>query len=173
MTSDLVKTDIVMPAVTPEQFKIAWKQYQDLKAAIIESSDIQKIQGKDFLKKSYWRKIATAFNLSLEVVEEHKEQIGHDFAWHFTCKATAGNGRSAVGVGSCSAFEKAVKNGDGYVDRYGKKAVPNSIHNIRATAETRAFNRAVSNLVGGGEVSAEEVDQVHGEELAEEVSQHV
>jgi hypothetical protein len=36
-------------------------------------------------------------------------------------------------------------------------AKPNSLHNIRSTAETRAFNRAVSNLVGGGEVSADEI----------------
>ena len=41
-------------------------------------------------------------------------------------------------------------------------AKPNSIHNIRTTAETRAFNRAVSNLVGGGEVSADEI--VSGDE---------
>jgi hypothetical protein len=32
-------------------------------------------------------------------------------------------------------------------------------HNIRSHAHTRAFNRAVSNLVGFGEVSAEEIDR--------------
>jgi len=34
-----------------------------------------------------------------------------------------------------------------------------TIHNVRAHAHTRAFNRAVSNLVGFGEVSAEEITQ--------------
>ncbi len=38
-------------------------------------------------------------------------------------------------------------------------APPNSIHNVRSTAETRATNRAIANLVAAGEVSAEEMDQ--------------
>ncbi|GIW70273.1 MAG: hypothetical protein KatS3mg101_1020 [Patescibacteria group bacterium] len=91
------------------------------------------------------------------MVEERCEKIGKTFVWHFTCRAIAPNGRSAIGVGSCDAFEKAFKKNGEYVDKFGRPANPNSIHNIRATAETRAFNRAVSNLVGGGEVSAEEV----------------
>ncbi|OGK69378.1 hypothetical protein A2313_03770 [Candidatus Roizmanbacteria bacterium RIFOXYB2_FULL_41_10] len=166
-----------MPAVSPEQALEAWKAYQALKTKIMEPSDIQKIQGKDFLKKSYWRKIATFFNLTVDVVSEQRELIGKTFVWHFTCKATAPNGRSAIGTGSCDAFEKAkIKDGEYQVynrfNRTWEKAVPNSIHNIRSTAETRAFNRAVSNLVGGGEVSAEEVSKEHldeGEEIAEEV----
>ena len=100
--------------------------------------------------------------------------------WNFACKATAPNGRSAIGTGSCSAFEKAtIINGKpmqkGKVTEWGhtaggksypvawewEPAQPNSIHNVRTTAETRAWNRAVSNLVGGGEVSAEEVAQKH------------
>ena len=58
-----IDQSIVMPAVSPEQALEAWKAYQALKTKIMEPSDIQKIQGKDFLKKSYWRKIATFFNL--------------------------------------------------------------------------------------------------------------
>ena len=162
--------NIVMPAVSPEEAVGAWGEYQELKRKIVEPEDVQMIEGKDFLKKSYWRKIATFFNLSVEVVEERKEQLGKTFVWHFTCKATASNGRYAVGVGSCDAFEKAVLKEGEYVrwNKFNKtweKATPNSIHNIRATAETRAFNRAVSNLVGGGEVSAEEVSK---EDLAKE-----
>ncbi len=165
-----------MPAVTTEQAVKAWKKYQDLKQKIIdETTDIQVIQGKKFLKKSYWRKVATFFNLSVAVVKEKKEQIGKTFVWHFTCKAIAPNGRYAIGVGSCDAYEKAKKQNGGYVsyNRYKKiweNAIPNSIHNIRATAETRAFNRAVSNLVGGGEVSAEEVETVNAEDIPENSS---
>ncbi len=162
--------EIVMPAVSSQEAVRAWEQYQELKTKIVDPKvDVQVIEGKEFLKKSYWRKIATFFNLSVEVVEERKEQIGKTFVWHFTCKAIAPNGRFAVGVGSCDAFEKATKKNGGYV-RWNKfkkvweEATPNSIHNIRATAETRAFNRAVSNLVGGGEVSAEEVEMIQGEE---------
>ena len=180
MSSNLVTTDnaIVMPAVNGEQAVEAWNAYLDLKKKIVDKEvDVQEIDKKLFLKKSYWRKIATFFNLSVEVVEESRETLGHTFVWHFTCKAIAPNGRSSIGVGSCDAFEKAVlKDGKymkkGRVTKWARttdgksypeefewvEATPNSIHNIRSTAETRAFNRAVSNLVGGGEVSAEEVD---------------
>lgn len=170
-------TGIVMPAVTGTQALEAWKQYVELKEKIVDPQhDVQKIAGKDFLKKSYWRKVATFFNLSVEVVDESHETIGRTVVWHFTCKAVAPNGRFAVGVGSCDAFEKAKLVDGRYVTERVTKwktlangkhvpdvvelmdAEPNSLHNIRSTAETRAFNRAVSNLVGGGEVSAEEVD---------------
>lgn len=156
---------IVMPAVSTEEALKAWKEYQDLKAAIVDKNvDVQIIDGKDFLKKSYWRKVATFFNLSVEVVKEKSEQVGKTFVWNFTCKAIAPNGRFAVGTGSCDAFEKSTLK-DGKYMAFNKKTrswyegKPNTIHNIRSTAETRAFNRAVSNLVGGGEVSAEEVSQ--------------
>jgi hypothetical protein len=157
------ETSIVMPAVSAKEAMEAWKQYQELKENIVDIKvDVQQIDGKDFLKKSYWRKLATFFNLTTEVVEERKEVIGKTIVWHFTVKATAPNGRSAIGAGSCDAFEKATLK-DGEYIRYDKfkktyvPAKPNSIHNIRSTAETRATNRAISNLVGGGEVSAEEV----------------
>ena len=177
---------IVMPAVNGKEALVAWQAYLDLKEAIVDKEvDVQMIENKAFLKKSYWRKVATFFNLSVEVVKEKRESIGKTFVWHFTCKAIAPNGRFAIGVGSCDAFEKAtLKDGKyvakGNVTKWGKSASgksypvefewtdakPNSIHNIRSTAETRAFNRAVSNLVGGGEVSAEEVDK--GAVVAEE-----
>lgn len=152
--------NIVMPAVTGKEALIAWKAYEELKGEILDPKvDIQKIQGKDFKKKSYWRKLATFFNLSIETVSEKAEKLGSTFVWHYTVKVTAPNGRYVEGIGSCDTFEKATKNSDGrYVDSYGNPAKPNSIHNIRSTAYTRAYNRAVSDLVGGGEVSAEEIN---------------
>ena len=148
---------IVMPEVDGTQALEVWKAYQELKGKIIEKSDIQVIQGKEFLKKSYWRKVATFFSLTIDVVSESHEQLGRTIVWHFTIKATAQNGRSSIGTGSCDAYEKATLRDGQYVDRYNKPALPNSLHNIRSTAETRATNRAISNLVGGGEVSADEI----------------
>lgn len=156
---------IVMPAVSTKEAITAWQEYLNLKNAIVDRKvDVQELDGKDFLKKSYWRKTATFFNLTVEVVSEDHEEIMGDLVWHFTCKATAPNGRSAIGTGSCSMYEKSQYKDGEYVsyNRFRKIWEPakrNSIHNVRSTAETRAWNRAVSNLVGGGEVSAEEVDQ--------------
>lgn len=184
---------IVRPAVNAQQAIAAWNEYMNLKASVATKDDIQQIQGKDFLKKSYWRKIATFFNLNVDIIEERHEQIGKTVVWHFTCKATAPNGRYAIGTGSCDAFEKAeLRDGQymakGDVTKWAKTktgksypvewdyvpAQPNSIHNIRTTAETRAFNRAVSNLVGGGEVSADEiVDHGDGYDLGKRTPDRV
>lgn len=193
--ANIPQAAIVMPAVTPEVAVQAWDEYEALKKAIAKPEDIQAIEGKNFLKKSYWRKVATFFNLSTEVVKEKREQVGKTFVWHFTVRAIAGNGRSAIGVGSCDAFEKATLIDGKYmkkgkVTKWGKTAsgksypeefewepaTPNSLHNIRSTAETRATNRAISNLVGGGEVSAEEVaipqDIDNAEKVADEVNKN-
>ena len=148
---------IVMPAVNAQQAVEAWTEYLKLKKAIVDrETDIQVIQGKEFLKKSYWRKVSTFFNLSVRKIDESHEVIGKTVVWHFTIEAVAPNGRTAVGTGSCDAFEKATLVNGKYMS-WGKEATPNSLHNIRSTAETRATNRAISNLVGGGEVSADEV----------------
>lgn len=140
---------IVKPAVTPKEAVAMWHEYQQLKNKIATEEDVQEIRGRQFYKKSYWRKIATFFNLSVEIMNEREEKIGDNIVFYFTCKATAPNKRFAIGTGSCDLFEKGTRN---------------SFHNARSTAETRAFNRSISNLVGGGEVSAEEVTEDNFEE---------
>ena len=158
-TTSIPDNSIVLPAVSADRALEVWQTYQELKKKIIEKEDIQKIGNKEFLKKSFWRKLATFFNLSIDIVEEKKEILGRTLLYNFTVRATAPNGRSTTAVGSCDCYEKATRQGEIYVDARGQKAKPNSIHNTRSTAETRAINRAISNLVGGGEVSAEEVER--------------
>lgn len=155
----LVVAPIVTPAVSPEEAVAAWKKYEALKVSIISDEDIQVIEGKKFLKKSYWRKIATFFNLSCECVKEDRIKDAAGLTYLVTYKATATNGRHTYGDGSCSSKEKRLVKTE---------------HNTRAIAHTRACNRAVSNLVGGGEVSAEEVAQeVHGEIIADPQPENV
>jgi hypothetical protein len=141
---------IVRPAVNVEQALAAWKDYQELVSNVLDQNDLQKIQGKDFKKKSAWRKLATFFNLTVEELKcERFDEEDGSFSFDVVCKAIAPNGRSVIGDGSANSREKN-KEGDFEND---------SRHNVRSTAFTRAFNRAVSNLIGGGEVSAEEADQ--------------
>ena len=145
--------EIVKPVVTPEQFRAAWDNFQALKKVILEKDDYQEIsmfqQGKgmvkrNFIKKSGWRKLAAAFNLSDEIVTEvRKELIPPNFVVEIGVKVTAPNGRFAVGIGSCSS---------------GERKFAHTEHDVRSTAHTRAKNRAISDLIGGGEVSAEEVE---------------
>lgn len=140
---------IVTPAVTGEQALKAWEAYQELKRKILMTDDFQNIQGNDFPKKSAWRKLAQFFNLTIQLVEEaEKKNDDGSIDFDVTYRAIAPNGRSAVGDGSFNTFEK------------GKAQ---SRHNVRANAHTRAFNRAVSNLIGGGEISADEMSDYEPE----------
>jgi len=153
--NEVTITTIVVPAVSAIEAKNAWAQYNELKQAIIEDSDIQKIGDRDFLKKSYWRKVERFFNLKLELIKEEriiKEKVNdrENIAYSIVYKAIAPNGSFCDGDGFCETWEK---------NRF------NTEHNVRATAHTRAKNRAISDLVGGGEVSAEEVEAETGNEM--------
>ncbi len=135
---------LVTPLVDPTAAKAAIHQYEALKAAIVRPDDVQMIQGRRFLKKAFWRRVATCFGLSLELVSQERgfDEQGHLF-YSVMYKAIAPNGRTMDADGYCSTAEN------------GRDKWPE--HNVRATAHTRAKNRAISDLVGGGEVSAEEM----------------
>ena len=104
---------------------------------------IIEISGKQFRKKEFWRAVATAFNLTVGVTREELAKGEKDWGWLVVCRATAPNGRAADGDGACFASEK--------------RGPMRTVHNVRAHAHTRAYNRSVSNLVGFGEVSADEL----------------
>jgi hypothetical protein len=154
------------------------------------------LDGKPFRKKGYWRAIALAFHLEVELVEERREvsgrfQDGRDnFGWVVSYVAKNPSGRRQPGDGSCFAVEKGRRFKCPHPQKEGSKrslhfphntcpdfdpdfqwrALPGDAteHNVRSHAHTRAYNRAVSNLVGFGEVSAEEAvgreEDGHGEE---------
>lgn len=136
--------DIVRPMVSALQAKEVWDEFQALKLAIIEPSDLQNISGKSFVKKSGWRKLANVFNLSDEIIEEVREEINDSKEWIWTIKVRtiAPNRRSCVGVAKCSSAEKSGARKE---------------HDTYTTAHTRAKNRAISDLIAAGEVSAEEM----------------
>lgn len=129
-----------------------FEDYRKMQHAIdnVMPEAIMKISGKAFRRKPYWRAIARGFNLTVECIKEESQKQdfigGNDWGFIVTYRATAPNGCSADGDGACFASEK-------------KAANQRTAHNIRSHAHTRAFNRAVSNLVGFGEVSAEEAER--------------
>ncbi|MGH2746154.1 MAG: hypothetical protein ACRDN8_27415 [Thermoleophilaceae bacterium] len=133
----------------PEQVVEGMRQYQRLPRDLLEPSDWQtedkegRPLERPFLKKSGWRKIARAFNLSFERVRSEADRDEH-------------------GDGYCSSEEKR------FQSWRGKQKLEND---LRATATTRAKNRAIADLVGMGEVSAEEIaaggeEDEHAEALA-------
>ena len=133
---------LIRPVADNAQIVEAWRNYQELKRDLLTQADYQNIQGKNCIKKSGWRKIQTAFGISDELIKEERKTIGNSFVYEITVKVSSMNGRFAYGVGSCASSERKFAHAE---------------HDVRSTAHTRAKNRAISDLVGGGEVSAEEM----------------
>mgnify|MGYP001586568864 CR=1 FL=1 len=164
MSNDTEPTTAIVPAqpagivravVGPEAMAGALEEYRQLQAVLDRAmpETIMLLDGKPFRKKAYWRAVATAFNLDLQLVSESRWTVNNDWGYDVVYRAVAPNGRGAAGEASCAASEKRG------VNRRGEPYDHATVHNVRSHAHTRAVNRAISNLVGFGEVSAEEANE--------------
>jgi hypothetical protein len=136
-------TPIVVPPLEPEVIRQHFDKIQLLKRKLIDpETDMIKIGSKPYILKSGWRKLAFAFNLSDEIVREEKEERGDETIYRIWAKVTAPNGRFVVAVGCASSKEREFTH---------------EAHDPYALAATRSKNRAISDIIGLGEVSAEEM----------------
>ncbi|MEM0325086.1 MAG: hypothetical protein QXW35_04245 [Candidatus Aenigmatarchaeota archaeon] len=158
MENEIKKTEIDIVSPNVEKSIQVMKQFQKLKEQILDNNDTLIISGKKYIKRSGWRKIALAFNISTEIKSIEREKVDSIYIVRVIAKATAPNGRVSeeVGISDSSEFTGNLKA---------------TMHNIETKATTRAINRAISNLVGGGELSAEEIIEGPEEpiEKAEEI----
>jgi hypothetical protein len=136
-------TSIVKPIVKIQDALNDLRSFEQMKSRLLSRQDYQPIQGKNFIKKSGWRKLALVFNISDEVVHSSREtRADGSFVWTFRVRATAPNGRYTESVASCDSKERKFSHLE---------------HDVLATAQTRAKSRAISDLIGAGEISAEEL----------------
>ena len=135
--------------VTPgdvDQIILMLRAFDDFKNKALSRSDYAVIKGKKSVKRSGWSKYAVACNVSTELREEQVEERDSSRVYHFVYRAIhLPSGRYADAVGSASEKEKTEEEWN------------HPEHDVRSLAQTRAYNRAISNLVGGGEISAEEL----------------
>lgn len=138
------ETALVRPAGSTRDIAAAFQEYARLCEEVLSDDDYQSIGGKRYRTKSAWRKLAVAYGVNVELSDEvaQRDDDGALLRVHCTVRATAPNGRFADGLGSCDATERKFSHLE---------------HDVRATAYTRAANRACADLFGLGEVSAEEV----------------
>lgn len=164
---------VVKPVEDIDAVVEAYDKFEEVKDKLLSNADLTKIGDGVHVNKSGWRKIATAFNLSTQSLEKIKTVEDGVVRYEVKARAVAPNGKTSEATGMCgsneSNFMEAGAPDEGepadhedYFKIDGKwrrlkdpKAVDE--HSIMATAETRAINRAISDLVGGGEVSAEEL----------------
>lgn len=143
--------------------------YQEAIKALLTPEDYQAIGNRDFKKKSAWRKLATAFRISDEIVNEQLEydDINQIIRARYRVRCTLPNGRTAEGVGVCSIFDKIrynpTKNNPADTETPSnfilRGRFSNAEHDVPSTAHSRAKNRAIADLIGAGEVSAEEMSE--------------
>lgn len=172
MSNDIVAVDdstaptTIQPlqTVDVEAAKDFMVNYQDLVEALLDKSDYQPIRTQEGIKKSKkksaWRKLATAFNISDDVVEKEiiRDECHRIISARFEVMATLPNGRHGVGTGSCSIFDKISKKDTKEPTPFElRQRFTNAEHDVISTAHTRAKSRAISDLIGAGEVSAEEL----------------
>ena len=140
----LVPVQPVKPLVTPEQAAEEWARYESLKAKLLNEDDYQDISGKRYIKRSGFRKIAVYFGLSDSILEQERtDREDGSFFWRIVVEVEAPNGRISTGVGICDSNERNFAHVE---------------HDVYATAHTRAKSRAISDMVAGGAVSAEEME---------------
>lgn len=149
-TTDLVHVEPLLP-MDPEVARTAMTKYRELTNAMLTADDWQVIPNGKFVKRSGFQKIASGYGVSTEIISEavDRDEEGKPVRARATVRATHPQGRYAEGSGRCSLDETRFKTPSGRAK---------AEHDIAATAVTRATNRAISNLVGFGQVSAEEVD---------------
>ena len=133
----------VRPLVSPEQAEQDWNLFLNIKKRLLDVDDYQRIGDTKFIRKSGFRKLSVVFNLSDQIVEQEKTvREDESFYWRVVTRVTAPNGRTSVGVGICDSKERNFAHLE---------------HDVYSTAHTRSKNRATSDMVAGGVVSAEEM----------------
>lgn len=146
--------------------------YKHVKNKIVDKSDFQRIQGKEWMKKSGWRKFVKPFNLSVKLVRDpelpnpriYEDGVCQDGSPNVHAEVRIIVSVTGVKCPNCmfevvgqSIEAIGIKTKKEYwSDKYMNFGSYNR-HNLVATARTRAENIGISDLVGFGEVSAEEV----------------
>lgn len=147
------KVTISRPLVNAAQAIEIYNEYQQLKQAVAGPEDFvtfydSKRRPMEAPTKKWRVKLCKFYGVSCEVISESVEHMPDgSYVVKATARAEAPNGQYMFGDGSC--WSETKKNS------FGKNS--DIFHNTRSHAVTRAKNRAVLELVGFGEVSAEEI----------------
>jgi len=147
MSLDNYKPGMLPTPANPDQAIVEMKKhmafFERIKKEVLTKDDVIEIDRRPYIKRSGWRKIQMLCNVSDKIIDAQKEvEKDASVTWRIRVVAFAPNGRESEGIASCNTKEK------GFVHKE---------HDAYAIAHTRAKNRAIADLVGLAEVSAEEM----------------
>ena len=136
-----------LPALPDVDYAVALQsRYLEICRKLLTDEDYAEIKGKKARKRSGWAKLRRAFNIETWIDSEERIEVGDDWGYKFVVSAKLPIRRQEEADGLCMKSELE-----------GSNIFPTE-HNVRAKALTRAKNRATSDLLGAGTVSAEELE---------------
>lgn len=156
--------EIVAPMVDVKQAIEVFNKFTEFKQKLLSNDDylyigkdgkptVKKPSASEYIKKSGWRKFSTVFNLDCQILgksrEVHEDPEGLYYVWTYVVRVTAPNGRFQDAEGAATSR-------DPFFTKGGKQ-IPEE-KNIMLKAQTIGFNRAISDLIGGGAKTAEELE---------------
>jgi len=164
-TSQERMTGFLQPVTSIDEAVQLFRLYEDAKTRILTDNDViwigkdgrptEKGQGHPHIKRSGWRKLARFFGLSCKILERKKEWAedneGRYYIWTYKVRASHPCGAYQDAEGVCTSRDPF------FSKKHGERIEPEE-ENIMMKAQTVAFNRAISDLLGSGEISAEEVE---------------
>lgn len=135
-----------------------YDKFEDAKTDVLGPDDVLEDGNSKYVLKSGVRKLQRVFSISTEIVKMEKTDIDNKhYKYAVIARAIAPDGSSTECLGMVSTEDtRYYKGGD--KDDEEKWIAPDE-SDVAATAQTKATNRAVMDLLGG-EVSGEEIASI-------------
>ena len=156
----LVQTGLVAPVCTVQQSVEIFREFERAKKEILSLKDVLWIgddgrpciegQGSPHIKRSGWRKLARFFGLSWDLLTIEKLPM-HSGGYMYKARVKVWHPAGASVVAEGIATSR-----DNFFTKGGRREAEEE--NIIMKSETVAVNRGIDDILGGGEVSAEEVE---------------
>jgi hypothetical protein len=152
------------PAATIEDALAAFEMFERAKTTLLKDSDVlwigangrpsPKGTGHPHIKRSGWRKLARFFGINCSILNKEKiisqDSEGQYYIWKYQVRAEHPTGGYFEADGICTSRDPF------FSKKNGVRVTPEEA-DIMMKAQTVAFNRVVSDLLGSGEVSADEI----------------
>ena len=155
----VTQTGLVAPVCSVQESVRIFKEFERAKKEILSGKDVLWIgsdgrpaiegEGSPHIKRSGWRKLARFFGLSWDIEKTEKltmEQGGYMYKVRVKVWHPAGASVVSEGVSTSQ---------DAFFTKGGRQDAKEE--NIIMKAQTVAINRGIDDILGGGEVSAEEL----------------
>jgi len=156
----LAQTGLVAPVCSVQESVRIFKEFEQAKRKILSGNDILWMgsdgkpaiegQGSPHIKRSGWRKLARFFGLSWDIENIEKLSMEHGgYMYKVRVKVWHPAGASVISEGVATSR-------DIFFTKGGRKSADEE--NVLMKAQTVAVNRAISDILGSGEVSGEETE---------------